>query len=288
MEFKSVAIIGLGTLGGFVAEAISNIDQVETLILIDHDKIERKNLSNSVYRVVDIGAYKVDALVDIIKHRNPDKTMIGFKEMFLEDKTTIPECDLVLDCRDFTYDRGKIIDARLYLSSRYLIVDTRKNVKYKDPQEGKYIELLSKDDLRYASSIVSMLITTKTISTLLKYRSVQKYELDYVKHFENKCDIIYDGVDEKFINLPQNILPILETNKRKDVKVFLGNRTVPVSQRIIPKNQLKDSQDIIINLISVSQAMCQFNHFIVSTYKDGGEFYIELIPETGAAWCFSR
>jgi hypothetical protein len=283
VELKSVAVIGLGTLGGFVAEAISNIEQIESLILLDDDKVETKNLVNSVYRTIDVGSSKVDALIDIIKHRNPDKTLIAFRDKYLEDKTAIPKCDLVLDCRDFTYDRGSMIDARLYLSSRYLIVDTRKNVKYKEPQEGKYLEMLSKDDLRYAASIVSMLITTKTISTLLKYQSVQKYELDYVKHFENKCDIIYDVSDEKFINLPQNILPILETNKKKEVKLFMGNRSVPISQRVIPQNQLKNSQDIIINLLSVSQAMCQFNHFIVSTYKHGGEFYIELIPETGAA-----
>lgn len=282
MNFRSVAIIGVGTLGGFVAEAISNIEQVETLVLVDHDKVERKNLTNSVYRILDIGAAKVDALTEIIKHRNPDKTVITFKEMFLENKTKIPECDLVFDCRDFTYDRKSVIDARLYISSRYLIVDTRKNVKYKEAQEGKYIEMLNKDDLRYAAAIVSMLITTGTISTLAKYKSIQKYELDYVKHLENKCKI-YDDKNEKFINLPQNIYPIIEMNKKKDVRVFMGNRFNPISQRVIPKNQLKNTQDIVINLLSVSKAMCQFNHFIISTYNDKGEYYVELIPETGAA-----
>lgn len=282
MSFRSIAVIGVGTLGGFVAEAISNIDQVESMVLVDHDKVERKNLINSIYRIVDVGASKVDALTEIIRHRNPDKTIITFKEMFIEDKTKIPECDLVFDCRDFTYDRKSLIDARLYISSRYLIVDTRKNVKYKEPQEGKYIELLSKDDLRYAASIVSMLITSGTVSTLTKYKSVQKYELDYVKHLENKCEI-YDDTNEKFINLPQNIQPIIEMNKKKDVQVLMGNRINPISQRVIPRNQLKSTQDIVINLLSVSKAMCQFNHFVISTYNEKGEYFIELIPETGAA-----
>lgn len=283
MIFKSVAVIGLGTLGGFVAEAVSNLDQVETIIIVDHDKVERKNLNNSIYRTIDIGESKTDALIEIIKHRNPDKTIISFKEMFHENKTKIPKCDLVFDCRDYTYDRGVVIDARLYISSRYLIVDTRKNVIYKSPQEGKYLEMLSKDDLRYASSIISMLVSTGTISTLIKYQSVQKYELDYVKHLENKCDIIYDDSDEKFINLPQQLHPIIEMNKKSDVQVFMGNRNTPISQRVIPRNQLKTSQDIVINLLSVSKAMCQFNHFVISIYQNEGDFFIELIPETGAA-----
>jgi hypothetical protein len=283
VTFKSIAIIGLGTLGGFVAEAVSNLDQVESLVIIDHDRVERKNLTNSIYRNIDVGAAKTDALVEIIKHRNPDKTIISFKEMYIENKIQIPKCDVVFDCRDYTYDRGKIIDARLYISSRYLIVDARKNVIYKSPQEGKYLEMLTKDDLRYASSIISMLISTGTISNLMKYQSVQKYELDYVKHLENKCDVIYDNEDGKFVNLPQQIHPIIESNKRSDVQVIMGNRATPISQRTIPMNKLKSSKDIIENLMYVSQAMCGFNHFVISTYREGEMFYIELIPETGAA-----
>jgi len=283
VNFKSIAVIGLGTLGGYVVEAVSNLDQVETIVIIDHDKVERKNLSNSIYRAVDVGASKTDALVEIIKHKTPDKTIISFKEMYIENKIQIPKCDIIFDCRDYTYDRGKVIDARLYISSRYLIVDARKNVIYKTPQEGKYLEMLTKDDLRYASSIVSMLISTGTISNLMKYQSVQKYELDYVKHLENKCDVIYDNDDGKFINLPQQIHPIIESNKKSEVQVIMGNRTTPISQRTIPMNQLRSTKDIIENLLCVSQAMCGFNHFVISTYKEGQMFYIELIPETGAA-----
>lgn len=283
--YKSIVVIGLGTLGGFVVEALSNIETVETLILIDHDTVEQKNLKNSIYRQVDIGLQKTEALTDIISTTSHVTTMT-LEEKYIEGKTKISSCDLVLDCRDYTYDRMKEIDARLYISSRYLMVDCRKNVEYKTKTQGKYIFELSKEDLRYAASLVSMLVYNSTIKSLIENRSVQKYELDYVKHID-KCsyDIVYENPvgDEKFVNLPDQILPILEANKNSDINLYVGSSVFPFSELLIPRGSLQTSGDIVISLAKAVADQCQFNNFVVSLYNKDNSVFVELIPETGAA-----
>lgn len=283
---KSIVVIGLGTLGGFVVEALSNLEGVEKIVIIDHDTVEKRNLKNSIYRQIDIGISKVEALTDIINEKNSEIEILGFKSMYIEGETKLPKTDLILDCRDYTYNRKSEIDARLYISSRYLIVDCRKNVNYKIPQPGKYLTELTKDDLRYASSTVSMLVHSNTIQSLMNNQAVQKYELDYVKHIDKYMyDIVYDNVIEgdKFINLPEKIVPILDMNKKKDIQVFLGSRVFPVAERVIPKKSLTSSRDLIVNLASVINLQCEFNNFIISVFQDGSKVFVELIPETGAA-----
>jgi hypothetical protein len=283
--YKSITVIGLGTLGGFVVGALSNIETVETLILIDHDTVEQKNLKNSIYRQVDIGLHKTEALTDIISTTS-NITVLSLEEKYIEGKTTIPKCDLILDCRDYTYDRLKEVDARLYISSRYLMVDCRKNVEYKTRTHGKYIMELSKEDLRYAASLVSMLVYNSTIKSLIKNKSVQKYELDYVKHID-KCayDIVYENPvgEEKFVNLPDHILPIIEANKHSEINLYVGSSVFPFSELTLPKNSLQTSGDVVISLARAVADQCQFNNFVVSLHNRGDNVFVELIPETGAA-----
>jgi len=284
--YKTVAIIGIGTLGGFVANAISNIETLEKLIIIDHDIVEVKNLKNSIYRQIDIGLKKTQALSEILSNKNTDLTIVSINEKFIEGETSLPTCDLVLDCRDFTYDRRKEIDVRLYISSRYLMVDCRKDVNYKVKTEGKYLVELTKEDLRYAGGLVSMLISNGTIKYLLKDKIVQKYELDYVKHLD-KCsyDIVYENPvnEEKFVNLPDKIIPILEANKQYDLPVFVGSSLFPITESLIPKNTLQTSSDLLIRLSGVLSTQCEFNNFVISLHQINGKLSIELIPETGAA-----
>lgn len=277
-----MTVIGIGTLGGFVAEAISNLEGVEKLVVVDHDIVEVKNLSNSIYRQIDIDLLKVDALQDIISNVEV-KT---FPLKFEEGKTKLPKTDLVLDCRDSTYNRGSYIDARLYISSRYLIVDCRQNVNYREQMYGRYIETLTKNDLRYASMTVGMLLHSGTIQSLISLKSVQKYELDYVKKID-KCryDVLYENGpnDEKFVNLPDKIIPILDLNKKHDLNVVVGSKSMPMSQTVIPMGSLRNGSDLVTNLDSVTRIPCNFKNYVVSFTREYDKILVELIPETGAA-----
>jgi molybdopterin/thiamine biosynthesis adenylyltransferase len=66
---KSVAIIGLGSGGGFVAQTLA-MSGVGRFVLIDDDKIEQTNVVRHVADRRYIGKPKVDAVADLIRQRN--------------------------------------------------------------------------------------------------------------------------------------------------------------------------------------------------------------------------
>jgi hypothetical protein len=279
---KRFTIIGVGTLGGFLAEALSNLENTEALTFIDFDEVQTKNLINSIYRPLDVGLRKVEALKDIINEKNSEIEIKTLDECFVEGYTKIPQSDIVFDCRDFIYDRKGYIDVRAYISARYVILDCRRNVKYKVHQEGQYITPLNKDDLRTAAFIIASLVRRSEIDTLIKTNSVSKYDIDFIKEQSIKeCEIIYDENDneDRLINFKENIIPIIQENNRADIEVLVGDPLNPTAKKVIPRGVMRSSHDIVINLISLIDIPCTENNFVICM-KDGK---IELIPETGAA-----
>jgi hypothetical protein len=281
--YKSFVIAGLGTLGGFLADSLSRLDETEELTLIDFDTVEWKNLGTSIYRPIDVGVKKVTALTDIIIHQNPGVVVKSIDDTFIEGETKIPEGDIVFDCRDIICDRKDIIDVRVSISSRYVIVDCRKNVSYKEQKDGRYLVDLRKDDIRNAAFIVSMLVSNQTIRQLIKTQSIQKYELDYLKKIEPKYgEVVYECAAEaqQIVNLPTNIIPIIEENRKRDIEVFVGSQEQPISQTKIPQNTLKTGYDVVSSLTSLLTLPCEYPSYLISLHNHG---YIVLIPETGAA-----
>jgi hypothetical protein len=120
---------------------------------------------------------------------------------------------------------------------------------------------------------------------LIDLKSVQKYELDYVKQID-KCryDVLYeDSSRDKFVNLPDKIIPILALNKKHDLNVVVGSKSLPMSQTVIPMGSLKNGTDLVTNLNSVTRLPCEFKNYVVSYTKEYNQILVELIPETGAA-----
>ena len=166
------------------------------------------------------------------------------------------------------------------------MVDCRKNVSYKIKTEGKYLVQLNKEDLRHAGSLVSMIISNNTIQKLMKDQTVQKYELDYVKHIDSRpYDIVYENptVEDKFVNLPEKIVPIMQANQQNDLDVCVGSCLFPMEQFQIPKNTLQSSTDLVLSLTNAVAKQDQFNNFVIALHQTQGKFLVELIPETGAA-----
>jgi len=279
--YSCITILGIGSLGGYIADAISELRTLKKVILVDYDRVEKKNLKNMIYELSDIDKLKTDALSEIVNSKNEEIEVIKLNEKFIEGKTKFPESDLVLDCRDFTYDRKSLIDARLYVSSRYLIIDCRKSVKYEKHYEGKYISQLTKGDLRYASSIVSNLIYNGTFKTLVNNKSVNKFELDYLKQVSQANDIAYghESGEERLVNLKESLFPILDINKKSDLNVNMcvGDRVVSV--KTIPKGLLRSGNDVIVNLVSMINFPFVFTNYIIYVHENS----VVLIPETGAA-----
>ncbi len=282
MKQKSVTIIGLGTLGGYTAEAVAEIEGIEKIVIIDHDIVEQHNLKNSIYREIDVDTLKALALKEILLNKNSEIQINAIPHMYEEGITKIPKTDLVIDCRDITYSRKKEINVRFYISSRYLIGDFRDKVIYKKKMNGKYILQLTKNDLKQAASIIAMLIYSGSINSLIKNQIVQKYELDYIKQLQDSSyDIIYENhqYGNKFVNLSDKLVPIIDTNKNYPMRLFIGNKLNPIDELTIPINTFNCSHDIINKFLDIIKTQTEFNNFVVSVSNKN----IELIPETGAA-----
>ena len=132
---RKVAIIGLGSIGGFLAKHLSEFDIVKQLVIVDFDFVERKNISNSIYNFRDIGEFKTSSLENLLQD------IVSIEKIntkYIEGQTWLPQCDLIIDCRDFVYDRRGIIDLRVYISGRSLILDCRKKFKSSTHYRGEY------------------------------------------------------------------------------------------------------------------------------------------------------
>lgn len=319
MEFKKVAIIGLGTLGGFLCKHISELESVKELIIIDYDFVETKDIYRTIYDYSKVGESKVSALKQII---SDDVTVMEFNHKYIEGKTKLPKCDLVIDCRDVVCDRLGEIDVRLYISGTILILDCRKLVKNKCQYEGSYTINLSRTEINRAAFFATQIINSDQIENLIRNNLVQRLDLNLLpelmeraikESLDNKVDIIYELSDgsERLQCIEENIKPILDLNEKQDVDIFIGSRPKPKklptkpkklptkllekisnfkmpeelksTYALIPKNSLTSSDDVISNLASLVKKRGGVSNFIVTIKKENGNNYVELLEETGAA-----
>lgn len=68
---ERINIIGCGAIGSTVAELLVR-SGLTNIVLFDFDIVEAKNVANQMFRNIDIGKPKVDALVDILSDIDPE------------------------------------------------------------------------------------------------------------------------------------------------------------------------------------------------------------------------
>ena len=285
--FRKICIIGIGTLGGFIAKSLSELDNIVEVGIIDYDTIEEKNLNNSVYLENQVGKYKIDALEEIIRNNNKNIKISKWNMKFVEGTNDIyKQYDLVLDCRDFTYDRKEEIDTRLYVTSRYIVVDCRKNIQHNTHIEGKYTTKLSKNDLRYASVQLAMIVDNESINDLIKNQLVHNIDLDYID--KNISDTLNSNKtkntsNNKLVNIDQKIDTIVDYNTSNDLTVHLGERNHCSITINIPQNHIKSINDFMNLIKPIINLPYVHDSYVVEANKINNNYYVELLPETGAA-----
>jgi hypothetical protein len=306
--YRTVVVIGLGTLGGFLCKHLSEIEDVKELVLVDHDIVEGKNIFKSIYRPSDVGEYKVNALKQIIDN---DVAVSTLRAEYVEGKTILPRNDLVIDCRDIVCDRSQEIDVRFYISDRILMIDCRKNVRNACSYQGAYRTQLNKSEISKAAFFATQTIFSGQLNEMIRNNMVQRINLDLIssvmdksiqRSLKNKMDIIYDLAEDtqRLQCIEENIKPILTLNRARDVDVFVGGKydikekpkgevikfpeITKTKYALIPKNSLHSSFDVIQRLTDLVREQPGVSNFIISVVRDqDGIPYIELIEETGAA-----
>ena len=289
---RKICIIGLGSLGGFLAKHLSENDKVNELVLVDFDIVERKNVGKSIYNFNHIGELKVNALEKIINENHITITKKFTK--YIEGTTWIPACDLIIDCRDYVYNRNGEINIRLYISGKTIVLDCRKIVNNQKQYAGHYSISLSKNEINKAAFIASQIITNSEIKNLCKneitYReninlfndSIDKSIEDNLK---NKMDMIYESNDciNRVQCLEDNINPILKANEFNDLPLYMDDKKQSIPVDIFFKGMLKEPQDLLNSLYQILQSNKISNFMIILKETRHGKKYIELLEETGAA-----
>ncbi len=67
---KKVAVVGLGSGGGFVALSLA-MSGIVNFVLVDNDDLERGNVTRHVCDLRYVGRNKAEAVADLIENRNP-------------------------------------------------------------------------------------------------------------------------------------------------------------------------------------------------------------------------
>ena len=301
--YRTVTVLGLGTLGGFLCKYLAEIESIKELIIVDHDFVEGKNVFKSIYRPSDVGEYKVDALANII---NNDVTVTKIRSRYIEGITKLPLNDLVIDCRDVVCDRSDEIDIRFYISERILMIDCRKKVRNVCNYQGAYTTQLNKSEISKAAFFATQTILSGQLDKMRKNNMIQRIDLNLIssvmdksikRNLKNKLDIIYELADhtQRLQCVEENIKPILKLNSRSNVDVFVGGKYTQSSKpnfpvvaktkyALIPKNSLNSSFDVIQTLTDLIKTQPGVSNFIITIVQDRyDDPYIELVEETGAA-----
>jgi len=287
------AILGLGTIGSYIALYLSDLEILEELVLVDYDKIESKNLKNSAFLRRHVGMLKTEAIQEIIDESN-DIIIHPIHAKFIEGETKLPiSVDYIIDCRDITYNR-KNIDVRLYFSGRSLIVDCRNESKYEVEKEGIYTSTLTRTDVINAANAATMLFKTKIINRFINERVVYRHELDTPKitacdfldeRKSNSSDYVYESCESEstLLNLHESVNTIIDMNQSRPTTLFVGPRDHSSFTKIIPKDTLVNITDVMECLTNSIDLPFRYPYYLVAPGKRGSEYFIELIPETGAA-----
>ncbi len=111
LKNKSVFILGLGGVGGYVCEALvrSGIGRV---VLMDFDSIDITNINRQIIALHStIGRLKVDVMKERILDINPD-CQVDVYDKFLDDDFSIIDdihVDFIVDCCDTVSTKKKMI-----------------------------------------------------------------------------------------------------------------------------------------------------------------------------------
>jgi len=153
---ENLCIVGVGSLGSHVAQKMQHY--CDRIYAVDPDKVEERNLRNSIYTKADIDMPKVNALQKHISHCKVVPVQGRMEEI------DIPHADTVIDCRDVV-NRNIQSDVKFSVVGRHLRVDCEPIVKEAD-KPGTYLHELNKRKLSQAGELTTRLMRSDVIETI--------------------------------------------------------------------------------------------------------------------------
>jgi len=126
-------VIGLGGIGGHVADILSSIPSITNIVLFDDDIVELSNLNRTVYQYDHIGQYKVTAMAEIISSRNITASIYPINMKFNEKTCEFIKGNekldffkhldfMVFDCRDNFFGDYELFDTISSEKGKYKVI----------------------------------------------------------------------------------------------------------------------------------------------------------------------
>jgi tRNA A37 threonylcarbamoyladenosine dehydratase len=105
----SVAVVGLGGVGGIAAEALAR-SGIGRLLLVDGDTVEETNINRQIIALADtIGKNKAAIMADRIRAMNPAILIETYPVYFKGDEFPVAGLDYVVDAIDSIADKVRLI-----------------------------------------------------------------------------------------------------------------------------------------------------------------------------------
>jgi hypothetical protein len=129
LQKLKIGVVGCSGTGSIVAEQLARLG-VGALVLIDHDKIELKNINrilNSTVKDAEQGVFKVDMMKQSIEHigTGVEVTAISASLHSEEAYYAIAACDIVFGCMDTVDGRYLLNRIATYFCSAFIDVGVR-------------------------------------------------------------------------------------------------------------------------------------------------------------------
>lgn len=185
-EDIDMVMVGCGSAGSNIASQLARTTYLSSLLLIDPDKVENKNLRNQAYKQGDVNNYKVSALYNYIRQLNVvNNTVITsncskFEDVFWECykiKYLVVGLDKLETRKDLLdrVERGEIV-AKYLIDTRYLgLTSSLYLIDLEDENQFKYYKTMLEEDIKEYDEYHKRLLEENNISTEYTQEEVDRY-----------------------------------------------------------------------------------------------------------------
>ena len=151
---STVAVIGIGGVGGYAAEALVR-SGLGNIIIVDFDKIEKSNINRQIWAIESsIGKLKVEVAKKRLLDINPQLKINAITDRFCKDNKEIilaPPIDFVVDAIDSSEDKIDLLT--FCVKNNIPVISCMGSARRKDPTKVKYGELNDPTTCPFAKKI---------------------------------------------------------------------------------------------------------------------------------------
>lgn len=176
---KTVAIFGVGGVGGYVCEALAR-SGVGHFVIVDNDNVSITNINRQIIALHNtIGRAKVDVMKERILEINPNAEVIAIKEFILPNNSSsfdFKNYDYVVDCVDTVTAKIEIVLKSIEGSTK--VISSMGAGNKLDPQAFKVTDI-------YKTSVDPL---ARVLRYELRKRGVKKLKVVYSTEQPLKID----------------------------------------------------------------------------------------------------